>query len=182
MGNEPSWFKSPDAELIERGGRLHHKPFDQAKTALSPAHEQRDASTTFNTKVLASLAVLAPESCRDCGLCCEGIGSPMLIYASRPGFPTPHPFRPATLPDELIQEIDCAFSGLLRGQEPQQRCLWFDEQQRGCRHYEFRPPICREYELGGTACQQRRREERRTINLYNLVHENAPAETSDPVP
>ena len=35
------------------------------------------------------------------------------------------------LPEELIQEIDCAFSGLLRGQEPQQRCLWFDEQQRG---------------------------------------------------
>ena len=120
----------------------------------------------------------------------------MLIYASRPGFPNPHPFRPATLPEELIQEIDSAFSGLLRGQEPQQRCLWFDEEQRGCRHYEFRPPICREYELGRTACQQRRREERRTIPLYhlvhenlvhenlvheNLVHENSPAETSDPV-
>lgn len=70
----------------------------------------------------------------------------------------PHPFRPASLPQELIDEIDFHFSGLFRGQEPQTRCLWFDTETRRCRHYEFRPPICIEYELGGRSCLLRRRE------------------------
>ena len=83
----------------------------------------------------------------------------MLLYASRPGLPTPHPFRPGNLPTELIEEIDHHFSGLTRGQESQDRCLWFDAMNRVCRHYEFRPQVCRDYELRGTACLQRRRDE-----------------------
>jgi uncharacterized protein len=112
-----------------------------------------------------SLNVLSPESCAGCGFCCEGIGSPVLIYASRPGLPRQHPFRPHELPQHLIDEIDSHFSGLTRGQEPQSRCLWFDDVLRTCRHYEFRPPLCREYERGGHACLNRRREERQARGL-----------------
>ena len=83
----------------------------------------------------------------------------MLLYASRPGLPEPHPFRPSDLPQELIDEIDQQFAGLTRGQEPQERCLWFDAEALRCRHYDFRPQVCRDYELGGRACLQRRRDE-----------------------
>ena len=107
---------------------------------------------------MLSLPVLSTSSCDGCGLCCEGIGSPVLLYASRPGFGEPHPFRPADLPQELIEEIDFHFSGLTRGQEPLERCLWFDTATRQCRHYELRPQLCRDYELGGEACLSRRRE------------------------
>ena len=104
------------------------------------------------------LLILAPDSCDGCGLCCEGIGSPVLLYASRPGIGEPHPFRPTDLPRELIEEIDFHFSGLTRGQEPLARCFWFDPESRRCRHYEHRPQLCRDYELGGPACLGRRRE------------------------
>ena len=104
------------------------------------------------------LLISSPDSCDGCGLCCEGIGSPVLLYASRPGFGVPHPFRPANLPQELIEEIDFHFSGLTRGQEPLERCLWFDVTTRQCRHYELRPQLCRDYELGGQACLIRREE------------------------
>ncbi len=81
----------------------------------------------------------------------------MAIYASRRGFGSNHPFRPADLPQALIDEIDEHFAGLVRGQEPQERCLWFDPVGRVCRHYEYRPPLCREYELGSRACLQLRK-------------------------
>jgi len=104
------------------------------------------------------LPILPPASCDGCGACCLGIGSPILVYASRPDYAEPHPFRPPELPRELADEIDFHFSGLLRGQEPQESCLWFDHATRACRHYEFRPQVCRDYELGGRACLQRRRD------------------------
>ncbi|MBX3449283.1 MAG: YkgJ family cysteine cluster protein [Planctomycetaceae bacterium] len=106
------------------------------------------------------LSILPVETCDGCGLCCQGIGSPVAIYASRPGLPDPHPSRPPDLPAELIREINDHFSGLFRGQEPQDACLWFDRATLRCRHYEYRPPICREYQLGGSECQRRRAEER----------------------
>lgn len=104
------------------------------------------------------LTVLHPETCDGCGLCCEGIGSPVVLYTTRPGFETKHPFRPVGLPQELILQIDEHFMGLFRGQEPQERCLWFDAVARRCRHYEWRPQVCRDYELGGSACVALRRE------------------------
>ncbi|MGQ0635806.1 MAG: YkgJ family cysteine cluster protein [Planctomycetaceae bacterium] len=104
------------------------------------------------------LTVLHPSNCDGCGLCCEGIGSPVLLYASRPNAAQPHPFRPDGLPEELIREIDDRFLGLVRGQEPQERCLWFDPEARRCRHYEWRPQVCRDYELGGDACISLRRQ------------------------
>lgn len=97
-----------------------------------------------------------PESCEGCGLCCEGIGSPVLLYQSFLGTEGEHPYRPADLPQNLIDEIDSQLGGLFRGQEPQQACLWFDAEKRICGHYEWRPQICRDYELGGTACLLRR--------------------------
>ena len=107
---------------------------------------------------MISLRVLQPDSCDGCGLCCEGIGSPVLLYQSRPALAGPHPFRPAGLPQNLIDEIDRHFAGLTRGQEPQDRCLWFDPAARRCRHYEWRPQVCRDYELGGRACLQLRKQ------------------------
>lgn len=109
------------------------------------------------------LPLLPPDSCETCGLCCQGIGSPVLIYATRPGLPTPHPFRPANLPQELIEEVDQNFAGLVRGQEPQERCLWFNPVTLKCQHYEYRPQVCRDYELAGRACLQRRRDEWKKI-------------------
>ncbi len=102
------------------------------------------------------LPLIGPETCGGCGLCCEGIGSPVVLYSSRPGLCEPHPFRPANLPQELIDEINSHFAGLTRGQEPLERCLWFDETTRQCKHYEFRPQVCIDYELGGRACLSRR--------------------------
>lgn len=112
------------------------------------------------TPILAVLhkSSAAPESCDGCGLCCQGIGSPVLIYARRPEYQDKHPYRPADLPPELAAEIDLHFSGLLRGQEPQTQCLWYDAANRGCRHYEYRPQLCRDYELGGRACLSLRRQ------------------------
>ncbi|HTI49616.1 MAG TPA: YkgJ family cysteine cluster protein [Planctomycetaceae bacterium] len=104
------------------------------------------------------LAVLEPSTCDGCGLCCEGIGSPVLLYVSYPHLAGQHPFRPAGIPDELIREIDENFLGLHRGQESQERCLWFDPAARRCRHYEWRPQLCHDYELGGDACLALRRE------------------------
>ena len=108
---------------------------------------------------MLSLPLVPPESCEECGLCCQGIGSPVLLYASRPGFKDPHPFRPADLPKPLIEEIDFHFAGLVRGQEPLEQCLWYDAEKRVCLHYDYRPQVCRDYELGGRECLQRRRDE-----------------------
>lgn len=105
------------------------------------------------------LDVLQPDSCESCGLCCEGIGSPIVVYASRGSRSADPALRPADLPTELLAEIDEHFSGLHRGQEPQEACLWFDRAERRCRHYEWRPQVCRDYELGGDECLARRLEE-----------------------
>ena len=102
--------------------------------------------------ITVHLDVLQPASCVACGLCCEGNGSPVTLYASRPEWHSQHPYRPPGLPEELIREIDEHFGGLFRGQEPPERCLWFDVEARRCRHYEWRPQVCRDYELGGFAC------------------------------
>jgi len=98
------------------------------------------------------LHIIHPESCDHCGLCCEGIGSPVLLYTSRGDDSAPHPFRPDGMPQELIDEIDGCFSGLSRGQESQERCLWFDTDLRRCKHYDWRPQVCRDYQLGGDGC------------------------------
>ena len=99
--------------------------------------------------------VLQPESCDGCGLCCERIGSPVLLYQTRAE--QPHPFRPDQLPAALIEEIDRNFRGLSRGQEPQQQCLWFDAKRRCCKNYQWRPQICHDYELGGQECLRERK-------------------------
>ena len=112
---------------------------------------------------MSELPILAPESCDGCGLCCEGIGSPVLLYQTRPELQGPHPFRPAGLPQDLIDEIDRHFAGVPRGHEPQERCLWFDPKSRRCRHYEWRPQICHEYELGGPQCVTLRAERAREL-------------------
>lgn len=110
----------------------------------------------MSTKI--SLPILGPTSCEGCGQCCLGIGSPIVLYVSRREANGPHPFRPADLPMALINEIDAHFSGLVRGQEPQEQCLWYDSASRRCRHHEYRPQLCRDYELGGRACLSLRRE------------------------
>jgi Fe-S-cluster containining protein len=103
------------------------------------------------------LTVLQPASCEGCGLCCEGIGSPVALYQSRPAWADHHPFRPEGLPLHLIEEIDIHFAGAFRGQEPQELCFWYDPEARRCRHYEWRPQVCRDYELGGPECMHLRR-------------------------
>ena len=96
----------------------------------------------------------------------------MMLYASHPHYADPHPFRPANFPQELVEEIDFHFAGLLRGQESQESCLWFDHVARACKHYDYRPQVCRDYELGGRACLQRRRD---AVNSGDLI----PLQSSD---
>lgn len=102
--------------------------------------------------VSPELKILSPTSCDSCGLCCQGIGSPVLVYVSRSEWEAVHPFRPVGMPEDLIDEIDAHFLGLSRGQEPQEQCLWYDRATRRCRNYEWRPQVCRDYELGGEPC------------------------------
>lgn len=97
-----------------------------------------------------------------------GIGSPVVLYASRPGYAEPHPFRPDGLPQPLIDEINAHFSGLLRGQEPQECCLWFDAETRLCKHHEWRPQVCRDYEIAGRECLRERRRAVLAGNPYPL--------------
>ena len=106
---------------------------------------------------VSGLPILEPTSCEGCGACCRGIGSPVVLFASHPTYGEPHPFRPASLPQPLIDEINFHFSGLKRGEEPQDACLWYDPKTRLCQHYEYRPQVCRDYELGGRACLLERR-------------------------
>lgn len=101
--------------------------------------------------------ILKPESCSGCGLCCEGIGSPVVLYQSRPAWVDQHPFRPAGLPLDLIAEIDVHFAGVVRGQEPQELCFWYDCETRQCKHYDWRPQVCRDYEFAGRECLELRR-------------------------
>ena len=100
---------------------------------------------------------LKPTSCAGCGLCCLGVGSPVLLYQSRKEWEEHHPHRPEGLPAPLIEEIDANFRGLFRGQERQDQCLWYDPETRVCKHYEWRPKVCRDYELGGPECLNLRR-------------------------
>ena len=103
------------------------------------------------------LPVLIPDSCDDCGLCCQGVGSPVMLYQSRPEWTGPHPHQPEGMPQHLIDEIDSHFQGLARGEEPQDGCLWYDAAAKQCRHYAWRPKVCRDYELGGPDCLKLRR-------------------------
>ena len=113
-----------------------------------------------------------PTSCDGCGVCCIGIGSPVVLYASRPHYAIPHPFRPIDIPAELIDEINMHFSGLIRGQEPQDKCLWFDTQTRLCKHHEYRPQVCRDYEIGGRECLRERRKAVMAGDQYPLRNRN----------
>ncbi len=106
------------------------------------------AKDVFHVK----LDVLKPTSCGGCGLCCLGIGSPPIYYATYPHLQGPHPFRPADLPQHLIDEIDEKFLGVFRGQEPPDTCIWHDTTTGLCRNYEWRPQVCRDYDLGGREC------------------------------
>lgn len=101
--------------------------------------------------------VLAPKNCDCCGLCCEGIGSPVAIYTYRASYSGPYLFRPRDLPPELGREIDDYFGGLRGGQPPVEHCLWFDAQTRQCKHHEWRPAVCRKYEVGCASCLDERR-------------------------
>lgn len=101
--------------------------------------------------------VLEPENCEGCGLCCEGIGSPVAIYTYRTSRSGPYLYRPKDLPEELAREIDLYFAGLWNGDVPQDACLWFDPVTRKCKHHEFRPWVCRQYEVASPACQLERR-------------------------
>lgn len=117
-----------------------------------------EESCVFSSLPIVTSDNAFPPDCGGCGQCCHGIGSPVLLYASRPGWGAVHPYRPQDLPQELTDEINEHFAGLTRGQEPQELCLWFDPLRQQCRHYEYRPQVCRDYERGGKACLRLRRE------------------------
>ena len=127
--------------------------------------------------MLLNLETVEPASCDGCGLCCEGIGSPVALYASRPEYGADHPYRPPGLPGELLIEIDEHFLGLVRGQEPQDCCLWYDRAARRCLHYDWRPQVCRDYELGCRACCDLRRAHVR----HTIAPACAPALAATPI-
>jgi Fe-S-cluster containining protein len=115
-----------------------------------------------------SLPILPPTTCDNCGVCCFGIGSPVVLYASQSHYTNSHPFRPADLPQELIDEINFHFSGLSRGQEPQDCCLWFDPVTRLCKHHQYRPQVCRDYEIASRECLRERKKAVESGNPYPL--------------
>ena len=81
------------------------------------------------------------------------------MYNSGLGRGERHPFRPAGLPAELVEEIDAHFLGLHRGQEGPGPCLWYDAAALRCRHYQWRPQVCRDYAVGSPSCLSGRRKE-----------------------
>jgi Fe-S-cluster containining protein len=102
------------------------------------------------------LTTLVPQDCQGCGLCCEGIGSPVAIYTYRTSHSGPYLFRPRDLPRHLADEIDRYFDGLKAGEKPVDNCLWFDETTRQCKHHEWRPQVCRKYDVGCDLCLKER--------------------------
>ena len=102
-----------------------------------------------------------PTSCEGCGACCRRNGSPPLLFNSGLGTAGHHPLRPPGLPAELIAEVDAAFLGLHRGQEPPGPCIWLDAATDRCRHYDWRPQVCRDYAIGSPSCLHDRAEDRR---------------------
>lgn len=107
--------------------------------------------------VLDDVLQQRPASCDACGACCRQNGSPPLLLNSGLGSGDRHPYRFAGMPAELISEIDDAFLGLHRGQEPDDVCVWYDQAARQCRHYEWRPQVCRDFEIASAACLTARR-------------------------
>ncbi len=104
------------------------------------------------------LDVLKPTSCGGCGLCCLGIGSPPLYYVTYPHVQGPHPFRPADLPQHLIDEIDEKFLGVFRGRS-RRTPAFGTTRRRGCAATTSGVRRCAAITTwgGGSACRCARR-------------------------
>ena len=72
------------------------------------------------------------ESCSGCGVCCTDYAEPADVE------------RFKALPENLLRELE-EYLDLIRstGHPNDGICIWFDEQEKRCKHYELRPEICR---------------------------------------
>lgn len=99
----------------------------------------------------ARVAFMGQESqnvtCDGCGACCGMHGLP-------PGYSVPALFRhiPAELREELVAHLA---EGRRTNETRATRglaCLWYDEEQRQCRHYAHRPLVCQRFQIATDAC------------------------------
>lgn len=85
-------------------------------------------------------------SCADCGACC--LLTPLPPFA-------PGECEQREIPREWLRAVE---DRVAAGEQFEALpCVWFDAQQKQCRHYEQRPAACRDFLLGGPACASARR-------------------------
>lgn len=115
-------------------------------------------------------------SCDDCGVCCEHAGwPPFLIIAGDEEF--------HALPEELQAEIMEAIA--TRRGDRRLPCVWYDGENRRCRHHNVRPAVCRDFEVGGKDCidvrlallvrrklWQKKEENARKVRAMTLLHDS----------
>lgn len=91
------------------------------------------------------------SDCEGCGVCCLHMGYPAFIEATSDR-PAEEHWRamPESLRSELLAYI-VTYPPVPDGQLDGP-CVWFDEDQRRCRHHEHRPRVCRDFQIGGDDC------------------------------
>lgn len=110
--------------------------------------------------------------CKNCGRCCEHIGTPpgFSAYATRDGSVPVECLRDSedheiykAMPQELRDELVAYFEGMMANERPDRSgyecpCLWYDPMTQQCKHHDHRPSTCREFEVGGDGCNRFRAE------------------------
>ncbi len=98
------------------------------------------------------------DSCDGCGACCQVVTSPpfrrVFNEEGEDAWERLKWERPDLLAELLADERARRASG---GPFHGTPCLWYDPENRRCRHYEDRPSACRAFEVGGDDCRDSRR-------------------------
>jgi uncharacterized protein len=101
------------------------------------------------------------SNCNSCGACCmEQAGLPASWFVGLTG-----PLGPTAsgkpLPGDLRRELKGTVKRWFAEGFPKEGdpCIWFDLENKKCRHYEYHPELCRDGVIvGDVACRAWRRE------------------------
>ncbi|MDE0864365.1 MAG: YkgJ family cysteine cluster protein [Rubripirellula sp.] len=97
------------------------------------------------------------SDCNDCGVCCLHMGYPSYVTESQnQDSDTSQPAEPAwtQLPEALRDELLAYIASYIPPADGQLDgpCVWYDPEQRQCKHHADRPQVCRDFAVGGQDC------------------------------